>query len=304
MSNDRLRQIRLIIKRFYDIQSDLLYSRDHNFENHLRVFVDFCESNPIIKKITSPLKNDQSIDIQKWWDDIFKEGHSMVGDKRYVLPTDINQQASLLYQFIIGIHSDRFDFRKFCWSVYGYSSLDMNVIDFNNDITQKLTRIIKNKLEELEKKIITKESKKLELHLEPATPFSSTQKVRKILSNTQGYVKVLDPWVDDYTLDVLLSVPKNIPIMLLTENTGGIKKAKSFLRSCRSFKVERPQFEIRKCEKGLLHDRYIISRDKAYSIGSSLKNLGKRLSSIIEMETKTNIEVQFEKIWKTSNKLI
>lgn len=97
---------------------------------------------------------------------------------------------------------------------------------------------------------------------------------------------------------------KNIPILLLTENIGGKKRAKPFIRSCNTFKVERPQFQIRKCKKGLLHDRYIISRNQVYSIGSSLKDLGKKMSSIIEItETKTEIEKQFDKIWSSSSKL-
>jgi len=44
----------------------------------------------------------------------------MVGRQRvrYVLPTGINQQASLLYHHIIGTPSERFDFRNFCCKVF------------------------------------------------------------------------------------------------------------------------------------------------------------------------------------------
>lgn len=147
--------------------------------------------------------------------------------------------------------------------------------------------------------------KRFELLVEPSTPFSSQQPVKEILANVQGYVKVVDPWVDEYTLDILLNVPKDVPIMLLTENIGGDETARSFIRSCKRFMVERPRFQIRKCDKGLLHDRYVIGQNKAYNIGSSLKDLGKRLSSINEItETKPAVEEQFNRIWAMSNKLL
>jgi len=146
---------------------------------------------------------------------------------------------------------------------------------------------------------------KREILIKPSTPFSGMKRVREILTKSKGYVKVLDPYVDTNTLDVLFCIPQKTPIMLLTENLGGAKRVNPFLRSCKSFKVEKPQFQIRKCEKGLLHDRYKITRDKAYSTGSSLKDLGKRLSSIIEItEIKADIEKQFDNIWTKSNRLI
>ncbi len=142
-----------------------------------------------------------------------------------------------------------------------------------------------------------------ELLIEPGTPFSSYQQLKEILKNAKTYVKVLDAYVDDLTLEILLQVPKTASIHLLTEYTGG-EKEKSFLRSCKQFATERALFQIRKCEKGLLHDRFIITNDKAYSIGSSLKDLGKRTSSIIEIDNKAKFEKQFDKIWNGSKNLL
>ena len=141
-----------------------------------------------------------------------------------------------------------------------------------------------------------------EILIEPATPFSSHQKLKEILKNVNTYVKVLDAYVDDSTLEILLQVPKEASIQLLTEYTGGDKE-KSFISSCKRFAVERALFQIRKCEKGLLHDRFIITKDKGYSIGSSLKDLGKRTSSIIEIDDKAKFEEQFDKMWKVSKHL-
>jgi HEPN domain-containing protein len=147
MSEDRLNQIYSARKRLQDLDSDFLLSRAHNFRNNLKAFVYFCETDPIMKELTSPLKNDQSVDLKKWWDDIFKNGSSMMGGKRYDLPASPDKQASLLYQFVLGIESGKFDFDTFCRSVYGYLIPDMHVSEFCNDITVKLTRFFDDKLE-------------------------------------------------------------------------------------------------------------------------------------------------------------
>src|SRR5208283_5271943 len=99
MSNEHLTEIRKAKKRFYEIQADLLSSKTHNFDNNLKAFAEFCETNPIMKKITEPLKNNEHTDIKKWWEDFQKTGGSFIGSKRYSLPTDPKEAASVLYKF-------------------------------------------------------------------------------------------------------------------------------------------------------------------------------------------------------------
>jgi len=164
MSTNRLRDIRLAKRRFFDLQSDLRNSRFHNFKNHLNAYVEFCETNPVMKEITGPLKENSTIDLQNWWEDIFKTGGSMVGSKQYVLPTDVEIQGSLLYRFILGINEGTFDIITFTVNVYGHKRFDDNIYEFNNDIARKLTRTLNYKLEELEEdeKMKTKRPPKVE----------------------------------------------------------------------------------------------------------------------------------------------
>jgi hypothetical protein len=147
MSEERLDQIYSARKRLNDLESDFFLSRARNFRNNLKAFVYFCETDHIMKEITSPLKNDQSIDVKKWWDDILTNKGSMMSGRSYELPASPDKQASLLYQFVLGIESGRFDFDAFCLSVYGYSTPDMNAYDFCNDITVKLARLLEDRLE-------------------------------------------------------------------------------------------------------------------------------------------------------------
>jgi predicted nucleotide-binding protein len=76
----------------------------------------------------------------------------MVGSKRYELPLDIDDQASLFYRFILGINEGKYDILNFCLNVYGHDRLDENIYEFNNDIIRKLTRTINQKLIDLEEK--------------------------------------------------------------------------------------------------------------------------------------------------------
>jgi len=146
----------------------------------------------------------------------------------------------------------------------------------------------------------------VEVIVPPGEPFTSSIKLKEILRCTHGYAKIIDPYVDEITLEFLLSIPKEVPIKLLTAYMGGDEKEGRFKRACQRFKSERPQFEIRKCEPRLIHDRFILSQTQGWSIGSSLKDIGKKLSMIKELSTQTKNEAEnmFDQIWSKSIDLI
>ena len=137
-------------------------------------------------------------------------------------------------------------------------------------------------------------------------PFTASVKLKEILRSSEGQVKIIDPYVDETTLDLLLSIPEGVPIRLLTSFTGGKEKDKRLKRACKKFKVERPQFEMRKCEPGLIHDRFILTQTQGWNVGSSLKDFGKKLSMVkgISTETKSDIEKKFDEIWKKAKDMI
>jgi predicted nucleotide-binding protein len=152
----RLVQLRTAKRRFYDIQSDVMNSKFHNFVNNLNAFVEFCETEPVMKEITKPLGENKTVNIKEWYDGIFKTGGSMVGSKRYVLPTNPFQQASILYQFVLGIQVDAFNFFNFTIGVYGTTRHDDAVHEFVNDIFRKLFRYLSQKLDDIEAELVKK----------------------------------------------------------------------------------------------------------------------------------------------------
>ena len=153
-------------------------------------------------------------------------------------------------------------------------------------------RLAKSKQKNVKKEIIIPSDK----------PFTGQRVLTEIIEESQGYLGVMDTYVDRKTLDLLHDAPEGIPIRLLTCNTGGADKEKRFLRACKNLKVERPGFEIRKCESSPFHDRFILTKNKGWMIGASLKDIGKKLTMITEMSPETSKQMQnhFEEIWKKS----
>ena len=138
----------------------------------------------------------------------------------------------------------------------------------------------------------------------PGNPFTGLMELRKILGSATGNVKICDTYVDVKTLDILNSIPANIPIKLLTMNTGGSKRAPAFFRACKAFKTERPGFEVRKGEG--LHDRFILMPKRGWSVGSSLNAFGNKVSVLTPLQEKGKRELEriFDDLWKNARVLI
>jgi len=140
----------------------------------------------------------------------------------------------------------------------------------------------------------------------PQKPFTAKARLRNVLKSLKGYVKIIDPFVDVETLDVLMDIPPAVPIRVLTVNMGGKSREKRFLRECRLLKIERPTFELRKCDPKLVHDRFILDENRGWNSGSSLKDIGKKMSTInrLSSENRKDTEEIFDEIWSDSIKIV
>ncbi len=134
--------------------------------------------------------------------------------------------------------------------------------------------------------------------LAPGSPFKGLMALNNVFKSVTEYVKICDPWADFKTLELFLSIPENVKIKFLTENTGGKSKANRFKRACNAFQVEHPGFEIRKGQG--LHDRFILTSKQGWSVGSSLKDFGKTFSALTPLsdEVKKNTEKIFDDLWR------
>lgn len=138
----------------------------------------------------------------------------------------------------------------------------------------------------------------------PGRPFSARMELENLFGSATGYVKICDTYVNIKTLDILNSIPAGISIKLLTDKTGGSKRTPAFLRACKDFNAERPGLEVRKSEG--LHDRFILMKDQGYSLGSSLKDLGKKFSGYTELQEKGKRETEkiFDGLWKKARQIV
>jgi len=73
----------------------------------------------------------------------------------------------------------------------------------------------------------------------------------------------------------LESVPVSASIRIITQNMTG-----KFEAVAKRFGQERNRFEVRVCQ---VHDRYLIVDDRAWIIGQSLKDAGKKPLAIMEL---------------------
>jgi hypothetical protein len=162
--------------------------------------------------------------------------------------------------------------------------------------TKKLLTSLKSKTLVYNSDIPTMTPK--EAVLAPGSPFQGLLQLTNVFNSVTEYVKICDPWADLKTLELFLSIPKNVEIKFLTENTGGKSKANRFKRACKAFQEEHPGFEIRKGQG--LHDRFILTAKQGWSVGSSLKDFGKDFTALTPLSdgVKKDTEKIFDELWR------
>ncbi len=137
--------------------------------------------------------------------------------------------------------------------------------------------------------------------VDPSTPYSAKREIEDILNQVREYVTLIDVYVDMNTLDILLAVPRGIPIRILTQKRPRWPERK-FCQQCRDFEIERPGFEIRMTNQKVFHDRYLLTDKGSWQFGASLKDFGKTMTTQIKLEEHASVKVKelFEKFWTES----
>lgn len=118
-------------------------------------------------------------------------------------------------------------------------------------------------------------------YFEPGKPYSNKRLLsNEIFSKLTGEIKIVDPYCDIQTLDLLKDI-KSDKIRILTV-LGNLKdKRTRFLRHLNDFKKQFNNLELMDYSSGDMHDRYIIYQDGLVIIGQSLKDLGKKESFVV-----------------------
>lgn len=159
--------------------------------------------------------------------------------------------------------------------------------------------------------LLTQAEGSVELYyFEPYKKFSSKRQLSKdILVNLEGDLKIIDPYCNERTLDVLKGV-KNRKVEFLTkiQNLQDSDRNR-FMRELKDFKSEHSNVEFRSYPNVDIHDRYIISSDSLVILGHSIKDLGSKESFAIVMRKEKSQNIvealveNFNRRWKISTTL-
>ncbi|GBC70158.1 hypothetical protein HRbin01_01866 [archaeon HR01] len=107
-------------------------------------------------------------------------------------------------------------------------------------------------------------------------------------------------------MDFFTEINNNVTIQVLTKSVKDVEK---FKRRTRDLMEERKnlKLEIRQHVKEVLHDRFIVIKDKeiAYSVGTSLNGIGKKDTVITELpkDIFDALVELFEHRWKEANQI-
>jgi hypothetical protein len=136
-----------------------------------------------------------------------------------------------------------------------------------------------------------------EIIIADAKPYEAYKQIENIIRLCRNELAIIDPWVgeDIFTL-YLESVPVSASIRIITQNMTG-----KFEAVAKRFNQERNRFEVR---VGQVHDRYLIVDGRAWIIGQSLKDAGKKPLAIMELSDADQARTLFEKLWNSSKKVV
>ena len=174
-------------------------------------------------------------------------------------------------------------FRKWANSVLkqyllkGYAIENSRAIITNENYSNLCSEVfsLKNRINKVEKEItIFKPNEKVLLENQLVTAFIF---VNHLLRTANKQIIIIDGYLDDYFLEYFVNVNRTINITLITHKMNRISE-----HVLRRFKEEFVNVEI--IENKSFHDRFIIVDEAVYSLGTSLNNLGKKLTTIHLME--------------------
>jgi len=136
--------------------------------------------------------------------------------------------------------------------------------------------------------------------IESGKVYSGKKLFQEIVMSKKGSTaKICDPYCGTRTLDLIRGIKQKCKIFLLTQ---AIEQKETFRRELKDFAKEfqHLEIEVRVFNGKTLHDRYIISDGNCWSIGSSLKDLGNKDTTITKLEDEVRyaVEEMFDKRWQ------
>ena len=159
-----------------------------------------------------------------------------------------------------------------------------NFLKLSNEVASINTRLIK-----LEDKVFDDQYKKHSI-LFNGQFYDAYTLIQSVFESANKEIIIIDNYVDRTILDRLIVKKDNVKAIIYTHKD----KCKLLNKDIEMFKKQYGDLIIRYTEK--VHDRYIIiDNQKLYHLGASIKDLGKKIFSILELH-QDNIETLIGRI--------
>lgn len=135
--------------------------------------------------------------------------------------------------------------------------------------------------------------------IEPDSALTGIRTLESLLSSLSGVVRIVDPYVDGRTLDMVAACTAATEIRLLTAN---VFKPGPFKRDLEAFRREhKVPIAVQQVTPGLLHDRYAIDDVGMLLFGTSLNGIGKKQTFVVALgpDMRSLALDAFDRLWGT-----
>ena len=156
-------------------------------------------------------------------------------------------------------------------------------ISSNSQIFERLTNVEykllehDRKFDEIFDNLLKKEEFKQKIFFEGQI-YDAYSLVIDIIKRAKNKIIIIDNYIDDSILKILVKKNKNVEVVILTSKNSNISKL-----DIQKFNKEYPILKVAKTDK--FHDRFIIIDNKElYHCGASIKDLGKKCFGINKID--------------------
>jgi acylphosphatase len=121
------------------------------------------------------------------------------------------------------------------------------------------------------------------------------------------YIKIMDPYLSVEWVDFISTLPDNVDVKIITSITKEPQNQAGIIPKCKNLhnaeKIEIIKiYDKNKNPTGTpLHDRYILTKDMGWQIGTSLNSASKNYTNIMQLVNKWDIEEIFDFLWDKNN---
>jgi hypothetical protein len=185
------------LRKFVERRDDLLHEDADGFDLQLSRFMELCENDELIKAVLLPITNNNSPDVNSWWEKL--------SNNEIDFPTNSDEELGLRFSILQSVNSDPNRVFGFTFA-YGKSKRDEGIELFRSIVIRPLATELSDRIAKAAN-LATPEERALQAV--PLSRIPSATEIRVFLSHksidkpiVKRYYDVLrelgfDPWLDE-----------------------------------------------------------------------------------------------------------